>query len=136
MGCIVGIYFVSMMMVFMTQQSLLKDNEYKSFRLLIRLNAKNELKSIYSLMIYHCLKLKLHKEQIEKAKITEKEFNIAYNREKQSIYDLMLKIKSFGKLFASIDSSTEDHLLAISNKIDHDFKELEKEIHNLMGNLI
>lgn len=123
-----------MMMVFMTQESVLRDNEYKSFKLLTRLNAKYEKKSIYSSMVFHCMKLKVQKDLKENGKINEKQFQLAYNREKQNIYDLIFKIKSYERLFATFELSTQDHLFEISNRIDLDFKDLEKDILNLKGN--
>ena len=136
-GCIIGVYFVSMMMSNMTQKSVLKDNEYKAFKLITRLNAKNELKSINALMVYHCLRLgQLKVRNLSKnpeERLSEEDFELAYSREKQNVYDLMNRMKSFEKLFSTFDLSTQDHLYEISNRIDTDFKDLEKEIENLKG---
>ena len=130
-GCMIGIYFVSMMMVFMTQKSILKENEYKAFKLITRLNAKDEKKNLNSLLIYHSFNLSIQKRLKQDNQIDEKRFHINYNREKQRIFDLIIKIKSYDRLFSTFDLTTQDHLYEISNRIDLDFKEMEEEIENL-----
>ena len=45
-ACIIGIYFVSMMMIFMTQKSILTENEQKAYKLITRLKIRNQLKDI------------------------------------------------------------------------------------------
>ena len=45
------------------------------------------------------------------------------------------EIKSYEKVFSSIDLTVQDHLYEISNRIDLDFKDFEKEIDNLRGKI-
>ena len=44
--CIIGIYFVFMMMIFMNQKSILTEKEQKAYKLIIRLKIRNQLKDI------------------------------------------------------------------------------------------
>jgi hypothetical protein len=134
-ACVVGIYFVSMMMTNMTQKSVLKENEYKAYKLIMRLNAKDEIKNLKAKMIYYCCKLKILKDQRECNKIDDKIYELSFNRERQNVYNMINEIKSYEKVFSSIDLTVQDHLYEISNRIDLDFKDFEKEIDNLRGKI-
>ena len=56
-SCIIGIYFTSMMMIFLTKKSVLNENELKSYKLITRLKIRYQLKDIHSYMIYHGFKM-------------------------------------------------------------------------------
>ena len=45
-ACIIGIYFISMMMIFMNQKSILTEKEQKDYKLITRLKIRNQLKDI------------------------------------------------------------------------------------------
>ena len=54
---IIGIYFVSMMMKFITFKSILTDTEQKAYKLITRLRHRGELKNVNANIIYHSLKI-------------------------------------------------------------------------------
>ncbi len=56
-ACFIGNYFVSMMMVFMTQKSSLNEKEQKSYELINRLNIREKVIDIESWIIYSYFKI-------------------------------------------------------------------------------
>jgi hypothetical protein len=129
-GCMIGIYFVSTLMVFMTQKSVLSENEYKSFKLITRLHAKKCRKNEFSNIIYHCMMMKIQKDLFMDNKTNIEQFNIAYKREKRHIYDSLNQLNSHE---TSYDLSAHDRLFEICNHVEQDIKDLEKEISNIKG---
>jgi hypothetical protein len=51
LACLIGTYFTSMMMVFMTQKSNLNENEKKAYLLISRLKYRYEIKQHNAYMI-------------------------------------------------------------------------------------
>jgi hypothetical protein len=82
-ACIIGIYFVSMMMIFMTQKSILTESEQKAYKLITRLKIRNQLKDIHSNIIYHSLKMICMTKKFKRNSIKEKEYEMEYNYEKR-----------------------------------------------------
>jgi len=128
----VGIYYISMMMLIMTQKSILTESEQRSYKLITRLKFRNELKDIYSKMIFHAFKMVKTKIENKKKIIDVKEFEIKYSYEKRSVISLieenkilLEKIKSFYFI------PTKEQLYDISERIDLDIKEIKNEIEIL-----
>jgi hypothetical protein len=134
MACLIGLYFTSMLMVFMTQKSALNENERKAYNILVRLKLRGEIESERSYIIYFALKMmKLKKQKIEN-KITSKSFHINYNYEKRNIFTkfeiIEGKIKNI-QVFTSV--SFKESLFKLTNRIESDVKDLNKEIENIKG---
>ena len=128
----VGIYFISMMMIIMTQKSILTESEQRSYKLITRLKFRNELKDIYSKMIFHAFKMVKTKNEKKKKILDVKEYEIKYSYEKRSVISLieenkilLEKIKSFYFI------PTKEQLYDISERIDLDIKEIKSEIEIL-----
>lgn len=131
-ACLVGVYFVSMMMVFMTQKSVLKENENKAFKLMTRLKLRNEIKNIKSNIVYGALKMALQKKLVFDKEIKEKDFQIKYNYEKRNITNAIESIKEKYRLIKSFEFiSIKEHLFDISERIDFDIKEIKEQLESL-----
>ena len=128
-SCAVGIYFISMMMVFLTKKSLLNENETKSYKLITRIKIRNELKNIYSNIIYHSIKIVNIQNKYFNDNISQKKYEIDYNFERRNVIlnidkkkYLSEKIKSFEFL------PTKDQLYEIAERIIDDIKDINNEV--------
>jgi hypothetical protein len=130
-ACIVGIYFVSMMMVFMTQKSILNETEYKAYKLITRLKLRKEIKDFQSQMIFHCMKMNKLKKKL-KYSSNDKETEIQFNYEKRCIISLIEKIKSKYRTIKTFEFiPTKEQLFDVCERIDTDIKEIKQEIEAL-----
>ena len=131
-ACIVGIYFVSMMMIFLTQKSILTENEQKAYKLITRLKIRNQLKDIHSNIIYHGLKMICISRQYKKNIIKEKEYEIAFNYEKRCIISVIDENKILSEKIKSFDIiPTKDQLFDIAERIDLVIREIKSEVNIL-----
>lgn len=130
-ACIVGIYFVSMMMVFMTQKSILNETEFKAYKLITRLKLRKEIKDYQSQMIFHCIKMNILKRKLLKA-TKQEDVEINYNYEKRCIISLIEKIKSKYRAIKTFEFiPTKEQLFDVCERIDTDIKEIKQEIEAL-----
>ena len=128
-ACVIGIYFVSMMMIFMTQKSILTESEQKAYKLITRLKTRNQLKDTHSNIIYHSLRMMLISSQYKNHIMTEKQFEIVYNCEKRAIISIIDENKILSEKIKSFDIiPTKDQLFDISERIDIDIKEIKSEV--------
>ena len=135
-ACLIGIYFVSMMMVFMTEKSILTENEYKAFKLITRLEQRKMIRSIQSKIIYKSLLMAKYKKQHENDQIGEEEFQKKYNLEKRNIISEIEETKTKLRIIKSYDIvPTKEQLFDISERIENDFTEISNELKALKGNL-
>ena len=131
-SCIIGIYFVSMMMIFMTQKSILTENEQKSYKLITRLKIRNQLKDIHSNIIYHALKMNIISCNFKKNIIQEKKFEMEYNYQKRCIISIIDENKILSEKIKSFDIiPTKDQLFDIAERIDFAIKEIKCEVNIL-----
>ena len=131
-ACIVGIYFVSMMMIFLTQKSILTENEQKAYKLITRLKIRNQLKDIHSNIIYHGLKMISVSRQYKRNIIKEKEYEMAFNYEKRCIISVIDDNKILSEKIKSFDIiPTKDQLFDIAERIDLVIKEIKSEVNIL-----
>ncbi len=131
-SCIIGIYFVSMMMIFMTQKSILTENEQKSYKLITRLKIRNQLKDIHSNIIYHCFKMLIISSDFKKNVIQEKKYEMEYNYEKRCIISIIDENKILSEKIKSFDIiPTKDQLFDIAERIDFAIKEIKFEVNIL-----
>ena len=131
-SCIIGIYFVSMMMIFMTQKSILTENEQKSYKLITRLKIRNQLKDIHSNIIYHSFKMLIISSDFKKNVIQEKKYEMEYNYEKRCIISIIDENKILSEKIKSFDIiPTKDQLFDIAERIDFAIKEIKFEVNIL-----
>jgi hypothetical protein len=131
-ACSIGIYFVSMMMVFMTQKSVLNENETKAYKLITRLKLRNEIKDIQAFMINHFLNMVLFKKRKTKKILSDKQFHIKFNYEKRNIITHIEVIKNKLRVIKSFEVILmKEHLFDISERIDMDIKEIKQELGTL-----
>lgn len=133
-SCFIGVYFVSMMMRFMSRRSILNDSELKAFNLITRLKLRKEVKSIQSMMVYHCLMMKLHKQNmmVYNGNVKENKHEISYGYERRCVINLIrknknkaIRIKSFNYI------PTKEQLFDVCERIDQDIKEILSQIELL-----
>jgi len=130
-ACIVGVYFVSMMMVFMTQKSMLNTNEFKAFKLLTRLKRRKEIANYRALMIHQALLMYKYK-----LKYNEDQENIEYKKkyyeEKRNIITGIEEVKQELKIIKSFDIiPTQEHLFDISERIKTNISEIKHHLESL-----
>ena len=131
-ACIIGIYFVSMMMIFMTQKSILTENEQKAYKLITRLKIRNQLKDIHSNIIFHSLKMICITRKFKRNIIKEKEYEMEYNYEKRYIISIIDENKILSEKIKSFDIiPTKDQLFDIAERIDIVIKEIKCEVNIL-----
>ena len=131
-ACIIGIYFVSMMMIFMTQKSILTESEQKAYKLITRLKIRNQLKDIHSNIIYHSLKMICMTQKFKRNSIKEKEYEMEYNYEKRCIISIIDENKILSEKIKSFDIiPTKDQLYDIAERIDIVIKEIKSEVNIL-----
>ena len=131
-ACIIGIYFVSMMMIFMTQKSILTESEQKAYKLITRLKIRNQLKDIHSNIIYHSLKMICMTKKFKRNSIKEKEYEMEYNYEKRCIISIIDENKILSEKIKSFDIiPTKDQLYDIAERIDIVIKEIKSEVNIL-----
>jgi hypothetical protein len=131
-ACIVGIYFVSMMMVFMTEKSILNESEQKAYKLITRLKLRKEITDIQSHIVCHSIKMALLRKQKANREIDDKEFDIKYNYQKRCIIKWIdeKKIKDRNiKMFNIIP--TKEQLFDICERIHTDIREIKREIESM-----
>lgn len=133
-SCLIGLYFSSMMMIFMTQKSALNENERKAFNILVRLKLRNEIKEKNAHIVYEALvmvRLKLNKLKND-GKLTEKLFQIKFSTGKRKVINCIKSIKEKEKMIMTFCSiSFKDKILNISNRIEDNIKEMNQEIDSL-----
>lgn len=134
-ACVIGTYFVSMMMVFMTQKSILNETEFKAYKLITRLKLRKEIKDFQSKMIHHCLKMSIIKKEIKSissSEQTRKNLDIKYSYEKRCVISLIEKIKSKYRAIKTFEFiPTKEQLFDVCERIDTDIKEIKEEIESL-----
>lgn len=76
LACSIGVYYVSMLIVFMTKTSVLEEKETKAYQLITRFNYRKIIKNLQSKIIYHALKLGILIKQVKRYEISVKTFAI------------------------------------------------------------
>jgi hypothetical protein len=134
LSCLIGLYFTSMLMVFMTKKSALNENERKAYNILMRLKLQGEIRNERAYIVYFALKMmKLNKEKLEN-KIILKNFHIMFNYEKRNIITKMEKIEAKIKniqIFTTI--SFKESLYNVTKRIENDIYDINTEIENIKG---
>ena len=131
-ACLVGVYFVSMMMVFMTHKSILNENENKSYRLITRIKLRNEIKEEKADIVYRALKMALEKKKLREDKITQKDFHINYSFQKRKIANAIETSNEKLRMIKRFEfTPLKDQLFDISERIDSDIKEIKQELQSL-----
>ena len=128
-SCVVGIYFTSMMMIFLTKKSILTENELKSYKLITRLKIRYQIKDIHSYMIYHGFKMVIIKKKYQNEEMNQKHFEINFNYEKRNIMNMIEKNKLLSEKIKTFDIiPTKDQLYDIVERIIIEIKEINNEV--------
>jgi hypothetical protein len=132
-ACVVGIYFVSMMMVFMTQKSILSEAELKAYKLITRLKLRKESKDLQARIIYHSLKMAALRRKKAKNQMTDnREFDIAYNYEHRCIISLIDDKKVNERNLKNFEFIPDkEQLFDVCERIEADINEIKQEIDAL-----
>jgi potassium intermediate/small conductance calcium-activated channel subfamily N protein 2 len=129
LACIIGLYFVSMLMVFMTQESILNESEQKAYKLITRLKLRKEIKDIQSYMIYHSLKMGILYKYRKKVMINDKQYEIPYSLHQRNIISRIDELKIKYRIIKTFEFiPTKEQLFDICERIDTDVKEIRHEI--------
>ena len=130
MTCLVGVYFVSIMMVFMTNKSLKSEGEEKAYKLITRLKYRDKNKHLYSEIIYLYLKNRLlvQNNANQEKLINEK----AYNRRCiiRNVEKVKLNLKSIKRCELI---PTKEQLIDISENLNNQIKIIFTELDNMSG---
>ena len=128
-SCVVGIYFTSMMMIFLTKKSILNESELKSYKLITRLKIRYQLKDINSYIVYHGFKMFIIKKIYQSDQINQKQFEIKYNYEKRNIMNMIEKNKFLFEKIKTFDIiPTKDQLYDIVERIIIEIKDINNEV--------
>ena len=128
-ACVVGIYYVSMMMVFLTQKTKFSEMEFKAFRIITRVKYRKQIKNYQSLMIYNYMKMKRVKLNYENMHVSENQFHIKYTGYKRDIYIFIENIKNLNRNIEALeDLSIKDSLFEIKERVYTDLMEIKREI--------
>jgi hypothetical protein len=129
-ACFVGMYFVSMMMVFMTKESYLTDSEVKAYNLITRIKLRRNIKNLQSKMIYHSFKVHILKKKQTSMPLDR--YDMRYRFEKRNIISLIDKIKIQHRLIATFDYiPTKEQLYDICERIYNDIKHIRQDLDSL-----
>jgi potassium intermediate/small conductance calcium-activated channel subfamily N protein 2 len=132
-ACLVGIYCVSMMMVFMTKESYLNDSELKAYNLITRIRLRKQIRNMQSKMIHHAFRKKLLLN--EKHKLSPLDYDVKDKYEKRCIVRLIEEIKVKNRLIATFDYlPTKEQLYDISERIFNDIKQIKQDLECLKCN--
>jgi hypothetical protein len=131
-SALVGVYFVSMMMVFMTQKSLMTDKEDKAYKLITRLKYRNYNKDKHAGLIHNYFQYIKIKRQKDKGVIHEIEYDSKSKYLRRCMNNLIFQIKSNNKYIHSCDFiPTKEILFDTSEKLDYEIKNIFSELHSL-----
>lgn len=140
-ACLVGAYFVAMMMVFMTNISTLEEKEKKCYGIINRLRIRRQMREIHANMVFSSLKMKQHKNRIEALQgkpstpKNEKEImknDLEYALKKRNINNFINKLKELVKEIDSFGGvPIKETLFDISERIDSQISEVKREIFEL-----
>ena len=130
LSTIVGIYFISMTMKYITQKSILTDMEQKSYKLITRLRHRSQLKNVNANIIYHSLKMiQLKKRYKRKRMNNSKDFDLELNSEKKEILEQIEEYKIFNEKLKTCDKvQTKDQLIDILEQIEKNIYDIEVEL--------
>ena len=128
---IIGIYFITMTMKFITQKSILTDMEQKAYKLITRLRHRSQLKNVNANIIYHSLKMIQLKRRYKKSRINSnsKDFDLEFNSEKKEILEQIEEYKIFNEKLKTCDKvQTKDQLIDILEQIEKNIYDIETEL--------
>lgn len=131
-ACSIGLYFVSMLMFVITQETILDEKEYRAFRLISRLRFRAKLKEHQSFIIYYFMKINLLKKQRKEKLISEEKFHISNNKIKRLIFLAIEEIKELDRKLRDFENLPPKELLIdVQERIASDLFELKREIDYL-----
>ena len=131
LATIIGIYFISMTMKYITQKSILTDMEQKAYKLITRLRHRSQLKNVNANIIYHSLKMIQLKRRYKKSRINNnsKDFDLEFNSEKKEILEQIEEYKIFNEKLKTCDKvQTKDQLIDILEQIEKNIYDIETEL--------
>ena len=141
-ACIVGVYFVAMLMVYMTQITSLSEKEKKAYSSINKMRLRKKIIEIQGRIVYSALNIVKYNKQKEHVKINSnvdndndhiiKQYDLKCSIEKRKIENWITKIKSFEKEIESFGGlSLTEMLFDISERIENQINEITQEILEL-----
>ena len=129
---IIGIYFISMMMRYITFKSILTDTEQKAYKLITRLRHRAELKNVNANIIYHSLKMIQLKKKSKKKKLEQRQIDMEFNSEKKEILEQIEEYKIYNEKLKTCDKvQTKDQLIEILEQIEKNIYDIQTELEIL-----
>ena len=127
---VIGIYFIFMSMMYISQKSILSDTELKAYKLINRLIYRSELKDVNANIIYHSLKMIQLRKKFKKKNIdNQKLYELEFDSEKMAILKEIEQYKIFNeKLKISDKVQTKDQLIDILEQIEKHIFDIEEEL--------
>lgn len=136
LACLVGVYFVSMLMVFLTSKSVFNQHENKAFKLIMRLHHREEVKDLRSHMIYCFLKIlqmkKRQEDNGDRALDISEEEKRKLTHHKRRIIGFIGEIKDKIRLIKSFEFiPTKEQLMDISERFNMIIRDIKVEFQSL-----
>ena len=137
---LVGCYFVSSMMVFMTNKTAKNEKEEKAFKLIIRLQYRKSVRDYQSKLIYHCIEYVIAKRErdIESARgfqedeVEMNEIEKQLNYLKKKMNSRIKVINEKKKIILNCDMNKDkDLLFDVYERISTDIKNIKFELNFL-----
>ncbi len=134
-ACLVGMYCVSMMMVFMTKESYLTDSELKAYNLITRIKLRKDIKNLQSRMIFHAIRKYNIKER--QGTMSPIDYDRQSSNEKRCIVSLIDRMRVKNRMISTFDYiPTKEQLYDISERIFNDIKQIKQDLDCLKCNII
>lgn len=131
--CLVGCYFVSSMMVFMTNKTAKNENEEKAFKLITRIQYRKKVINYQSNLIYFAFRIVVLKKEGEGfdddvSAENEKEINDLKKKMNRRIKDIKQNVK---KIQTCDLAPIKEQLFEIHERINTDIKNVKVELNFL-----
>jgi hypothetical protein len=137
LACLVGVYFVSMMMVFLTKKSIRTEREEKAYKLITRLKYRELSRELRSKLIFNYLNMLLLKNKSKTGIISEDTFQNKYTHHRRCIINIIQDLKDNTKDIRSCDMiPTKEQLEDISEKLDADIKAINEELETIKSTIL
>jgi hypothetical protein len=128
-ACLVGVYFVSMMMVFLNSKTNPSEKEDKVLKLITRLKYRDLNTNIHSKIIYNYLIMLKYKRKAEREKSQKANLKIKWSYHRRVIVNHIQEITENKKKIKSCDFVPHrEQIQDICEKLESDIKCIKDEI--------
>jgi hypothetical protein len=128
-ACLVGVYFVSMMMVFLNTKTNPSEKEEKVLKLITRLKYRDMNRNIYSKIIYNYFNMIKYKKNTMNQNNQEQSIKIKWTYHRRVIINHLDEIRENNKHIKSCNLVPHrEQILDIYEKLKSDIKSIKDEI--------